>query len=312
MGARALSRCRSSTTACAACVVTLLFTAAEADSPTPAESGNTLPQVTVAADRVVLERRLFAFVTQITRTATREESLRIWRRPICPLVAGMPSAQGEFILGRLSQAAHAAGAPLDGEKCRPNLYVVFTKEPEALVKSWHARNRAAFGGVRGTPAAVARFMASKRPVRVWYNREFGSAAGAPVDGDTSMEGIGFNGASGVTVNKFPDDTRLRHNDVLLFSSVIIVVDASQVMGLQFGQLADYLAMLALTEIDPAALLGTAPTVLQLFAARTAGETPPPGLTSWDTSFLKALYTTPQDAVLQRGIIASQMVRALAP
>ena len=294
----------------------LLLTAHAHAVPPPAPPANQeakpLPQVTVAADRVVLERRLFTFVTQITRTATREESLRIWRRPICPLVAGMPSAQGEFILGRLSQAAHAAGAPLDGEKCRPNLYVVFTREPDTLVKSWHARNRAAFGGVRGTPAAVARFMASKRPVRVWYNREFGSAAGAPVDGDTSMEGIGFNGASGVTTNKFPDDTRLRHNDVMLFSSVIVVVDASQVMGLQFGQLADYLAMLALTEIDPAAPLGTAPTVPQLFAARTAGDTAPPGLTPWDTSFLKALYTTPQDAVLQRGIIASQMVRALAP
>jgi len=68
----------------------------------------------------------------------------------------------------------------------------------------------------------------------------------------------------------------------------------------------------MTEIDLDAPLGTAPTILQLFTARAAGEAPPPGLTSWDTSFLKALYTTPQDAVAQRGIIANHMARALAP
>ena len=280
--------------------------------PLPDPGGKPLPQVTVEADRATLERRMFNFVTDITRTATREESLRVWRQPICPLVAGMPRPQAEFVLARISQAAHAAHAPLDGEKCRPNLYIVFTPTPDELIEAWRARSRATFGGVRGNPADVEHFLATKRAVRVWYNREFGAASGAPVDGDTSLQGIGFNGASGVTVNKFPDDTRLRHNDVMLFSSVIVVVDGRQVVGLQFGQLADYIAMAAMTEIDLDAPLGTAPTILQLFSTRAAGETPPPGLTSWDTSFLKALYATPQDAVTQRGMIANHMAHALAP
>jgi hypothetical protein len=271
-----------------------------------------LPQVTVEADRATLERRLYTFVTDITRTATREEPLRVWRSPICPLVAGMPRAQAEFVLARISQAAHTAGAPLAGEKCRPNLYVVFTRAPDALIKTWRARNSATFGGVRGSVAAFDHFTASRRPLRVWYNEQFGAATGAPVEADTSMEGIGLTGASGITVNKFVEDSRLVHNDVMLFSSVIEVVDGNQVMGLQFGQLADYIAMAALTEIDLDAPLGAAPTILQLFAARAAGETSPPGLTSWDTSFLKALYATPQNAVMQRGIIANHMVHALAP
>jgi hypothetical protein len=33
----------------------------------------------------------------------------------------MPRSRAEFVLERISQAAHAAGAPLDGETCRPNM-----------------------------------------------------------------------------------------------------------------------------------------------------------------------------------------------
>src|SRR5215471_5640197 len=101
--------------------------------PEAAQPQKPLPQVTVEADRVALEHRIFSFVTEITRVAPRGESLRIWRAPICPLVAGLGKDQGEFILARLSQAAQAAGAPLDGEKCRPNLYVVFTNDPGGLI-----------------------------------------------------------------------------------------------------------------------------------------------------------------------------------
>jgi len=271
-----------------------------------------LPQVTVEADRVALERRLFTFVTEITRAEPRGESLRIWRAPICPLVAGLGKDQGEFILARLSQAAQAAGAPLDGEQCRPNLYLVFTNDPDELIRAWRAGSSRSFGGVRGTPAAVNRFAARKRPVRVWYNREFGSADAGPVTSETSIEGIGLNGAGPVVVNKRVKDTRLTFNEVMIFSSVIVIVDGREVEGLEFGQLADYIAMLAMTELDPDAPLGDAPTILRLFADRAAGAPPPSGLTPWDTAFLRALYLVPVKNVMQRSSITTQMLHSLAP
>lgn len=296
-----------------ALALTVLAHGALADTPPQApDPGKPLPQVTVEAERVALERRLFAFVTDITRTAPRGESLRIWRSRICPLVAGLGKDQGEFILARLSQAAQAAGAPLDGAKCRPNLYVVFTNEPDDLIKAWRAHSSRSFGGVRGTPAAVDRFAARKRPVRVWYNREFGSADAGPVTSDTSMEGIGLNGASAAVTNKRVKDSRLVFNDVMIFSSVIVIVDGKEVAGLQFGQLADYIAMTAMTELDPDASLGTAPTILRLFADRAAGATPPSGLTPWDAAFLRALYLTPLKNVTQRSSITTQVLHSLAP
>lgn len=295
-----------------ALVLSAIANSARADPPPTPEPGKPLAQVTVEADRVALEHRLFTFVAQITRTAPRDESLRIWRARICPLVAGLPQDQGEFILARLSQAAQAVGAPLDGEKCRPNLYVVFTRDPDELIRKWRARSSRTFGGVRGTPAAVDRFAAHRRPVRVWYNREFGAADAGPLTSDTSTQGIGLNGSSGAVVNGRVKDTRLTFNDVMIFSSVIVIVDGNQVAGLEFGQLADYVAMIAMTELDPDAPLGTAPTILRLFADRAAGATPPAGLTPWDTAFLKALYYTPLKEAMQRSAITHQMLRALTP
>src|SRR4029077_3073873 len=113
-------------------------------------------------------------------------------------------------------------------------------------------------------------------------REFGAADAGPLTSDTSTQGIGLNAGSGAVVNGRVKDTRLTFNDVMIFSSVIVVVDRNQVAGLQFGQLADYIAMIAMTELDPDAPLGTAPTILRLFADRAAGAPPPAGLTPWDT------------------------------
>jgi len=149
-------------------------------------------------------------------------------------------------------------------------------------------------------------------VRVWYNREFGGADAGPVTSDTSMEGFALGPSSGAVTNSRAKDSRLVFNDVMLFSSVIVIVDGNVVAGLQFGQLADYIAMVSMTELDMDAPLGSAPTILRLFAERGAGETPAAGLTPWDTAFLKALYYTPLKEVTQRRAITTRMLHSLAP
>jgi hypothetical protein len=91
-------------------------------------------------------------------------------------MAGLTHDQGEYLLERLSQVARVAGAPLDKEHCaRPNLVIVITSKPDALIKGW-GQHRNAFGGVRGSLAKFDRFADKPRPVRVWYNHDFGDGA----------------------------------------------------------------------------------------------------------------------------------------
>jgi len=86
----------------------------------------------------------------------------------------------------------------------------------------------------------------------------------------------------------------------------------QVVGLQIGQIADYVTMVSLAEPDLDAPLGTAPTILRLFAALPPGEDRPAGLSPWDAAFLKALYGTTLSLITQRSTIADRMLRDLAP
>ena len=69
-------------------------------------------------------------------------------------------------------------------------------------------------------------------------------------------------------------------------------------------------MVALTETDLDASLGTAPTILRAFAARRSGEPLPTGLTPWDQEFLKALYDPYSTQITQRSQITDKMMHDL--
>ena len=84
----------------------------------------------VEGSRPAVERRINTFVTGLTHGGFAVEPLARWNVPICPLVAGLPAEQGEFILQRVSQALVAAETPLGPSDCKPNLHIVFTAEPE--------------------------------------------------------------------------------------------------------------------------------------------------------------------------------------
>ena len=94
------------------------------------------------------------------------------------------------------------------------------------------------------------------------------------------------------------------------SRVFVVVDQKRLHQVKLRQLADYVAMAGFAKLKPDAHLGDAPTILTLFSA--APQAAPTGMTDWDQTFLKSLYATEQTSRLQRGQIARQMVREIAP
>jgi hypothetical protein len=286
--------------------------AAQAPPPDAAapHAGSPLPQVTVEADRATLQRRLYTFVATLAREIPRDEALRRWQVPICPLVAGLTHEQGEFILERLSQIATQVGAPLDKESCvRPNLVVVVSPKPEELLKAWDRHHRM-FVGPRDSKAVFQRFRQQSRAVRVWYNHDFGSAKRAPILNGSLQIGKASWGIASGGDNSLGSKTFVR--DVLAFSSVAVIVDGRQIVGLQIRQLSDYIALAALTEPDLDAPLGDAPTILRLFSARAAGQPLPAELSPWDQEFLKSLYDMTLESIMQRSQITDRMFRDLAP
>lgn len=282
-----------------------------APNPQPAaqssdsEAEAALPQVTVEAQRQ-LEHQIHEFVRALSRSNSPDEALKRWQEPVCPLVAGLPGSQGEFVLTRISAVARAAGAPLAPQECRPNLYIVVTATPDKLLSLWQQRHRRLFASA--SPTEVRDFLKKPRPIRVWYNVTFGTNFGTQLDQGAPELGTVYGN---MPSNHHFSGSRLVIDDVPLFSSVIIVVDIVQVSGLQYGQLADYIAMVALAQLDLDVQLN-APSILQLFASHPAELQKPAGLTNWDAAYLKALYSTKQGSTMQRSSMASSMLHAMAP
>jgi hypothetical protein len=281
-----------------------LFLAAIGVSATaaPPDATQPLDQVTVEAHRQQLEERVTAFVSKLAHPDF-DRSLRRWLVPVCPLVAGLPQVQGEFMLARLSEVARQAGVPLAGEKCSPNLHIVATADPSGLLKSWRRRDRRLGDAM---PAEVQHFLTHTHPVMVWYNAAVTEDGGGALDPTATKLGTNY-----IPTNHHPKGSRIQFGAVEMFESVIVIVDLRRVQELSYGQLADYVAMLGFAQLDPDADFGSAPSILQLFGARPA-QPPPGSLSDWDVAYLRALYKTEQASRTQRNQIIQMMVRDMVP
>jgi hypothetical protein len=298
--------------------------AARCDTPPPGttpahaaatDSKSDLATITVEAsrDRKQIERAVDAFVSHaIVRHTDDNESLARWNEPICPLVAGFPHDQGEFVFGRLAQIVALTGARMAPEHCSPNFYIVASNEPDQFLKKWYARDSRMFNTLNGV-APIKRFLSSPRIVRVWYNRDFTdnegiSAATQPLPATGATTGGGSQ-------NSYPTiqlhtATRLVYDGVQGLSLAIVIVDGNRLKNVNIGQLADYVSMIGLAEVNLDTDLGAVPTILHLFGE--SSESAPPGLSAWDEALLKSLYSTEQKNVMQLSQIKTQVVNSLAP
>jgi hypothetical protein len=75
----------------------------------------------------------------------------------------------------------------------------------------------------------------------------------------------------------------------MYSNVVIVVDGKAIDGLSSAQVADYIAVVALSHPESVDVCNSYPSILDLFAAG-CGERASAKLTRSDVAFLKGLYS----------------------
>jgi hypothetical protein len=260
-----------------------------------------------------LRHGLETYVSKLTRASlwSDDRPLKVWRKPICPLVAGLPRQEGQFVFDRLTDDLTAVGVSMGAVGCKPNFIVAATPQPEVDLKNWRKRFWIIFGqaGFDGKGEPAQKFIAVARPVRIWYDAglvdEVGngpSAAAAAVVDSGMQNGSGFNGTPTFQTGTMP---RAEFTAVPALSSVIAVIDMTRVAGLDWRQVTDYIAFAGLTSVDLDADLGDAPSIMRLFTAAPLAR--PNSLSAWDSAFLEELYHTSQMARHQRVEIAKRML-----
>jgi hypothetical protein len=261
----------------------------------------------VSARRAELAPRISKFVNQIA-PLENAEGLAVWKVPVCPLVSGLPQPDGEFILGRVTEIARAAGVPLGDEHCHPNLFILVTADPNRLLQGWNDRDRLrllVFG--QAAPSVTREFIETPRAVRVWYSSSEEDAWGKRLSGDARST-TGCQRATCAPIAYDVDSSHLQSNVVWKFSRIFVIADQRRLQGVSRGQFADYVAMIGLAELKTGAELGDAPTILKLFDGEP--QTAAAGMSDWDQAFLKSLYATEPRSQLQRRQVARAMVREI--
>lgn len=238
------------------------------------------------------------FVDAFTPGSPRGQLAR-FEFAICPLVSGVDAAQKLPIANRIRAVAKAAGVPVGGPKCKPDILVIVTPDKKALILGlWH-KSLDYFGDLR--PKDVRALADSAEPAVAWHiPGAMVGADGRPLD--TDPDG-GF--AVNRTIVQGGHITMATHPQ---FSVAIVVIDARAIEGLTLNQVADYAAMRTLIQTDPSKLgKSAAPTILKALDA-PMGSPVPVTLTEWDLGVLRGFYaadpnttTASQRASMRTGV-----------
>ena len=229
----------------------------------------------------------------------------------------------------MKDIAAAVGAPVSNLKsCTPNVEIVFTNTPQALLDNVR-KDDPDYLGYATTNDQRDALAKVTRPVQAWYTtetidlngmrrvdsgRRLGtgitmsnfSALPCPSCGAANRDPIYLPDATygRVTGNHINDGTRTGLNHV------IIVVDSGKLAGHEFGPLADYVAMLALTQLNSLDTCQQVPSIVNMLAADCDQKID--GMTQTDLAYLHGLYAMGSDKslVFQQNDIADTMIVAL--
>jgi len=290
-----------------------------AQSPPPADPARAVQGVTVEPPLSSEARfaRALNFIQSHGAPARTGQLARWASGGVCPMARGLAPAFDNFVAWRVTRLAARVGAPRPrGARCWPNVEILFTDRPQALM-DLVARDRDALLGFHYA-AATRRVTAVTHPVEARYLTATQGAQGDTtldiatdnlpgglerrITGPVSLVDVGSTG-SGCA------GSLLTHCVSSLFSNVLIVVDTKAIEGRQIGPVADYIAMLALAQAKSLDTCDALPSILDLLS-RTCGTRPAPmSWTDSDIAYLKALNRTDVTAILalEKDNIANQMV-----
>lgn len=268
------------------------------------------PDVAVELEDVVvtgrsLDTMIRNFVGEVAEP-NRGRGLARWDGPVCVGVSNLQADATQYLADRISTVADDFGLEPGSPGCTPNIVVIATEDAEALARTLVSERRRAFrmggSGMDRGGDALEDFVETDRPVRWWQMampvdsetgqrvvRLSGDCTGRLCAGGTDMSAMAF----APQYNVFAA-SRLRNQIVDNLIRAVVIVDVDQVQDLSILQLADYIAMVSLAQIDPDADTSGYASILNVFDDPDGSAS----LTSWDEAFLGGLYSAERNAAAQ--------------
>ena len=278
-----------------------------------------------------VEKAVTDFVAARTVPTRVAGKLARWRVGVCPIVAGVRPEAVKLITNLVKERAAQVGAPVnDKADCKPNIEIVFTTTPQALLDTIFIKYPELLG-YHDNSAQATKLATVTWPVQSWYATETEDQRGnVQVDGaktggvtqDFFISPAGYGGglqtnAGGTVRLNMPGAQitnvtggRLADGVSSGFYHVVIVAEPAKLLDHEIGTLADYIALLALSQTQQPEKCLDLPTILNLLVAGC--PSPPKALTGVDLAYLGALYKVTPTANIrgQRDELIYQMEKSL--
>ena len=228
-------------------------------------------------------------------------TLSRWKEAVCMKTAGLPVAYADYVSARVEAIAAAVKTPQEKRNpCRPNVYVIFTNEPQTAIDMAVAQNPDLLG--YHYSAQLKQIKAINHPIQAWH-----------------ITCIQASGASGVQIDSVWAPPLILTGATPVFTDVhsfmlftLVVVDGRKVLGYPLSAISDYIAMLTLSQVRLSDGCGELPSILDLMASACKHEKPQ-AITAADLAYLRALNTVGQevDYFMQKADIEAKMKKQLA-
>lgn len=260
-------------------------------SPQAAEPEARPPDIVVEGKRAG-DREISEFVNALARVPPGGQ-LAQFDAGVCPASLGLGQALDAAVAKRMRRVAAAAGIPLAREGCAPNVLVLVTDRKRETIEGLSKSHPALFAGL--SEIRVRTLAKAPGPAAAWHLEGMLGSDGTQLFRDP-QSGI-------LSLNTTTPASRVKALSRPQFLGAVVMVELQALAGVTATQLADYAALRAFAETEPArAAKASMPSILTLIEDHAAGREPPLSLTQWDLSFLKSLYATSNayQGNLQRG------------
>jgi hypothetical protein len=302
-----------------------LCTASGAALAQPSPSAAVDP-VTVTAQaepsRKVIQQQASDFVQHLAGIGNPEiDQITRWHDSVCVLALGLAPQQAALLKARIEGVSQDVGLPAawtKGNGCHPNVEIVFTHRPQALMDAVAAKRENLLGYYHFIERKKLKTVT--RPIQAWYVTTT-RGGGADIAGlafanmSNSSRGLAVQGSTGVVddpENQSPAGCLSRFTACYksAFENVLVVADSNALECKDLGVVADYMVMLALSKPKSLDGCNALPSIIDRFApAACSVSDPPEGLTSADAAYLTGLYDS--DPEVKKNFGQSDITRRMA-
>ncbi len=264
--------------------------------PLPAHAADTssapTEHVTVTGTRA--HKVIQNFVRNLAAPARVAGKLTRWEDGICPQTVGLNPAAVRFINARLKAVAKQVGAPVAPEPhCTVNIEIVFTTTPQVMIDNVREK-RPNLLGYADNQSQVAVLAEITRPIQAWYLTQTRDVRGNVYLDVAHRNGPGLEIPCPGGDCYLPDaiatsstGSRLGNGLTSGFHHVIVAVNPTKLTDYTIGQVADYIALVALSQVAVPDVCQPLASILNLLVPGC--NSVPGGLTANDLAYLGGLY-----------------------